>query len=465
MRFRSRLCAWALGCGWCLEPRSLLANGRFPAASQLLVAIGDDQHLVARTTFGVLESFDGAASWSWICEGAISNQGFVDPEMVLNDDGSVLVALTGGVSVGNRAGCDWKMNTTGFSGQDVVDLVEDPAKAGHVYAAISAPAKGALAARIAESTDGGQSWSTLGSTMPDTFPITIEVAPSRSGRLYLGSTDGNVETGTIAVSDDNGTTWTPHPSPAGPDAVYVSGVDPVDADRVYVRSYGPPSSLFVSDDAGASWRAVHRSDHPLVGFALSPDGSKIAVGDDATLVVLSRSETDGGTFSVTRTRSLHVGCLTWSPLGLFACATESADGFSLGRSTDEGATFAPLLRFAMLAPASCPATSIAARCSSIWCSIADTLGAACTGENRNDGGEDADVDVASAVSDASSDAQHVTDADATLAEPAESSSLLPGVSSASGGCQVCTGTVSSAAPFLLFFSLARPSRQKRRAHS
>jgi photosystem II stability/assembly factor-like uncharacterized protein len=451
-----------LGCAWFVAPRSLSANGRFPAASQLLIATADDQHLVARTTFGVLESFDGASSWSWICEGAITDLGFVDPEMVLNDDGSVLVGLTGGVSVGDRSGCNWKMNATGFSGQDVVDLVKDPSKAGHVYAAISAPVKGALAARIAESRDGGQTWSTLGSTMPDTFPITIEVAPSRPSRLYLGSTDGNVASGTISVSDDGGTTWTPHPSPAGPDAVYVSGVDPVDADRVYVRSYGPPSSLFVSDDAGASWRAVYRSDQPLVGFALSPDGAKIAVGDNGHLIVLSRSDADGGTFSIAQMRSLHVGCLTWSPLGLFACATESADGFSLGRSADDGATFAPLLRFASLAPASCPASSIASRCNSIWCSLADTLGAACTGENLKDGGGGVDVDVDSAVGEASSGAQHDTDADVTLVEPAESSTLPP-VSSASGGCQTCTGPVSSTAPFLLFFSLARPSRQRRRA--
>jgi photosystem II stability/assembly factor-like uncharacterized protein len=446
-----------------IAPRSLLANGRFPAASQLLVAAGDDKHMVARTTFGVLESFDGAGSWSWICEGAVTDLGFVDPEMVLNDDGSVLVGLAGGVSVGSRSGCDWKMNATGFTGQDVVDLVKDPTKAGHVYAAISAPVKGALAGRIAESTDGGLSWSTLAAMLPDTFPITIEIAPSRPGRLYLGSTDGNVESGTISVSDDGGNTWTSHPSPAGPDAVYVSGVDPIDADRVYLRSYGPPSILFVSDDGGASWRTVYRSDEPLVGFALSPDGSKIAVGDTAHLSVLMRSDADGGTFSTARTRSLHVGCLTWSPLGLFACATESADGFSLGRSADDGATFAPLLRFASLAPASCPSSSIASRCGSIWCSVAGTLDATCNGESRSDGGADADFDVAENVGESSTAGQRDTAVDAARSMPGASPDPVTAVSVGGGGCQMCNGPTSTAAPFFLFLSLARPSRQRRRA--
>lgn len=47
-----------------MPPSAVRANGRFPAASQLVVDSEDPRHFVARTTFGLIRSFDGGANWS-----------------------------------------------------------------------------------------------------------------------------------------------------------------------------------------------------------------------------------------------------------------------------------------------------------------------------------------------------------------------------------------------------------------
>ena len=81
------------------------------------------------------------------------------------------------------------------------------------------------------------------------------------------------------------------PRGGGEDSVYIGGVDPTNADQVYLRSDANPaggtSSLYASNATGmitkvttfyveAAQDVVFTGE--LLGFALSPDGSKIFVG-------------------------------------------------------------------------------------------------------------------------------------------------------------------------------------------
>src|SRR5258706_6849694 len=75
-----------------LAGRTAQANGRYPLANQLVVDPGAPDHLVARTTFGLLSSHDTGKSWTWICEdalGALDNS--EDPAIAVTADGSILV--------------------------------------------------------------------------------------------------------------------------------------------------------------------------------------------------------------------------------------------------------------------------------------------------------------------------------------------------------------------------------------
>ncbi len=357
-------------------PSAGLANGRYPAAGQLAVDPTDARHLVARTTFGLLQSFDGGSSWSWICEEAVSATGFMDPEIALTTGGRIALGLPDGVALGDPSGCGWS-RVTRLVNDNVIDLVANRASPSTLYAAAAVTVAGAFNALVAGTTDG-VSWAMRGSLIPDTYPLTIEIAPSRPARLYLGAEDGNLEKGLIAVSDDGGDSWARRPSPAGVDSVYVSGVDPDDPDRLYVRAYFPEGSLYASEDGAQTWSLIHEAEVPLTGFALSPDGRQIALGSTEGVTILSRADGDAGTtYGVVKTSPLPASCLTWTATGLFACADEATAGFTIGVSTNGGGTFAPLLHLADLRPASCATGTSAAICASEWCATATTIEASC----------------------------------------------------------------------------------------
>ena len=377
MRF-TPLCVLGFALATAVKPTTGRANGRYPSAGQLVVDPSAAQHIVVRTTFGLLQSFDAGATWSWICETAVSADGFQDPEIIVTTGGRIAMGLPDGLAIGEQGGCQWS-RVPGLANDDVIDLVASGADPATAYAAAAVTVGGAFNGLVAGTTDG-VSWMPAGPLLPDTYPLTIETAPSRPQRLYLGAEDGNLEAGFVDVSDDGGLTWTVHDSPSGVDAVYISAVDPEDPDRVYLRSYFPSGSLYVSEDAAVTWTLIDQSEVPLTGFALSPDGRQIAVGGTNGLTILTRTVGDGGsTYSVTTASALPVSCLTWTMAGLFACANEASAGFTIGLSTDAGDTFAPLLRLGDVTVASCPTNTSAGSCSALWCVTANAIGASCTG--------------------------------------------------------------------------------------
>jgi hypothetical protein len=375
-------CFLLLAVGFLSSARPALGNGRFPAANQLVIDGADERHLVARTTFGLVQSLDGGAHWSWICESAIQANGFQDPPLLIGDRSAILLGLDEGVQLGDAAGCEWTRAVADFAGEPVIDMAGSSAQ---IFAAALAQVDGALQARVAASTDGGRHFSTLGSLLPDASPVTIEVAPSRSSRLYLGMLDGNLENGLIARSDDGGSTWLRTAAPLGTDSTYISAVDPADPDRVYLRSMFPSSIVFVSTDASRTWNAAYTSAAELTGFALSPDGRRLALGSSDGVVIL---DTGGPTpYSVLASYSTPVNCLTWHGTALYACSSDASGGFSIGVSTDARSEFAPLLRFADLLPVSCPSNRALLRCATAPCTIGELFGASCSALPPTVGGD------------------------------------------------------------------------------
>ena len=51
-----------------LAPELAHANGAFPSVSQLVSDPADGDHLVLRTTFGLLVTRDRGGTWDWLCE-------------------------------------------------------------------------------------------------------------------------------------------------------------------------------------------------------------------------------------------------------------------------------------------------------------------------------------------------------------------------------------------------------------
>jgi MYXO-CTERM domain-containing protein len=370
------------------------ANGRFPAANELLFSPTNDDLVILRTTFGILPSQDSGATWSWLCEDALglSPSSNEDPNLALTSSGSLIAGLSLGLLVSPDTGCNWTPQGGAFQGQRVADLDVAAQAPDTVFAITSTyqPDAGAdggagYIQHVFTSMDDGADWSMAGTIDPAAIVTTLAVAPTDPQRIYVSAYrgDGLARTTSIFASSNGGQTWTEQPTPfdsSTETAVYIAAVDPQDEDVVYVRSALPPapagmlpagaSRLFVTrDGARTSFQvAFSLEQDSMLGFALSPDGSKVYLGGPSDGLYVASSadlefthvlqrQPDGGTTTI------HVQCLATHGADLWACSDE-VSGFLAGVSQDDGVTFTPKLHLLGIQGAlSCPPGSTASKCS------------------------------------------------------------------------------------------------------
>jgi len=184
--YRFALASFLAASAWLLASESR-ANGRFPAADQLLIDPLDPRHIVVRTTFGFVESLDGGKNWAWTCEeiiGRIANQ---DPPFAVSGDGSVVVAVPfEGVSVTHDHGCSWTRAPEPLAGQLAVDVTLEPNDPAALLVLTSTndtpPDAGPNAPPeflnlVVETKDNAVSWALRGAPLArDFIAATIEIA-------------------------------------------------------------------------------------------------------------------------------------------------------------------------------------------------------------------------------------------------------------------------------------------------
>jgi hypothetical protein len=375
-----------------LLPGRVLANGRMPGANDVTFDPADADHLVARATFGVMQSFDRGASWQWICEQAIATSGVIaDPPLALVADGSaVLLPPTGGALLSRDLGCSWAQAPAPLAGKRGVDLTLDPADAAHLLVLMStilevdAQGFGVYENLLLETRDSAQSWSLVATLPPDFEAETVEIAESDGQRVYVsGTASRNPRLGIVQRSEDGGARWTQTmlDLPAGSGSLLISAIDPRDADRLWLRvpARGDtigllPARLYLSDDKGESFRMLADTRRGMFGFALSPDGTQLAYGGPSDGLFVGPSD-GSGVFQ--KVSDLGVRCLRWpAEDALYACGTEPRDAFSLGVSRDNGASFEGLYRKLETCPAECPEqSSFAGVCQDAWGLIRPFIGA------------------------------------------------------------------------------------------
>lgn len=371
--------------GLLLPAAPALANGRFPAADQIIIDPSDSTHWLLRATFGLLQSRDGGVSWSWMCEGAVGYMG--DPALSVLQDGGLLAGYFGAVSVSPDRGCGWNALTLDTQHQYAIDATLDPGDQSRAWVLtvsvdgsrnVSLLALGS-AGTILESLSVGQGF----------VPTTVEVAPSNPERIYV---TGQIDDGPSLLlrSEDRGQSWKTFSIGAYPKLpLYISAIDPTNPDLLYARvddvvpaadvsatgsTTDAADHLLVSRDAGENWTTIFSPNTDLLGFALSPDGSRIATGGPGKGVYLANA-TDLD-FQLAPGKVQVLRCLRWTPDGLFACGQESIDGWTVARSTDEAQSFAPLWHVKDLTPLECaPGSTTGAACPLAWPDIARTIGA------------------------------------------------------------------------------------------
>ena len=359
------------------------ANSRLPATNQLVVAPDAPQTMLLRATFGFLFTHDGGATWDWLCESAIPLAGQQDPAVTLLAGGVVLSAQQDGLMSSPDVGCSWAPvpNTAkrvfvdvtrtpdGTSGYAIENLYTTTTDAGALV----------FATTVWQSSNAGQSWQTLPGAIDGTLAIdTLDVAPSDPTRIYVTGEVLGADHASMLVSTDGGQSYSEHPIAftTNETGAFITGVDPTNADVVYVRTLavdpklGTESSrLLVSIDGGQSF-AEKWNGGKLLGFALSPDGTRVYVGTLAGLEAASTAD-----FAFVQRSTVSIACLTMVDSTLYACSDEASSGFVLGASTDDGGSFKPLLKLETIhGPLSCPHGSPAAQCMGQWPTFAEQLG-------------------------------------------------------------------------------------------
>ena len=334
-----------LGAAGALVAVPAAGNGRFPTAQHLVEHPRDPQKLMLRTTFGLLLSKDAGKSWRWVCEQAVGFRDNEDPPVDITGSGALLVGVFGGLSVSRDFGCEWTTppEIQGKNVKDVSVQADDPSKA--VLVTSNGSANLIFTNQVYKTVDDGVTWTKLGPDLPtDLVTHTLDVAPSNPSRVYvtasLYSPDGGADTGRLLQLSAAGDAWEAVTIP-GMGEPYLSGIDPTDDKLVYVRMNGLDSDqLVVTRDAGVSWtKAMSVGGTPgMLGFALSPDGSTVLVGDDPTGIYRAPSSS----LVFEPVSDFRNQCLTWTPTALYACSSYFLNGefvekgFLLARSDDVG---------------------------------------------------------------------------------------------------------------------------------
>lgn len=347
----------ALALALALASAPARANGRFPAAQHAVVGPGAASSSIAvRTTFGAFVSRDGGLTFAWVCEESLGYGGRWDPPLVFDARGSLVLGLPDGVLRGDDD-CAFARTHAGAS---ALDLTASPDGA-RLFAAGQRPDGAAV---ILRSNDGGRSWDPSPASLAGVTLTTLDVAPSRPGRLWAVGAHGTPPRAVLLRSDDDGARFeVASDDLLGAESAFLSAVDARDPDRLWVRApRGPTTDLLRSDDGGRSWHVALTVRGPMEGFALAADGRAWAGG---SLAGLWRAP-DGGRFVAVD--DAPVLCLRHHAGALYVCTDHARDGVALARLRDGAAAPEALLRYrdAEGVP-DCPgSTPVFATCAPLW---------------------------------------------------------------------------------------------------
>jgi hypothetical protein len=158
----------------------------------------------------------------------------------------------------------------------------------------------------------------------------------------------------------------------------IVGVDPKNPDVVFVRADWddtptppPPDELWVTSDAGKTWKQAYVPKSDLPGFTYSPDGTKILVAGriDGIMGAPVADAIAGHADAFKQVFSRAVWGLSVNDGKLYAGNDDFAmkPPFMLGVSTDQGTTFTQVMNHCQVEFPTCPAdSSMEMQCREQW---------------------------------------------------------------------------------------------------
>jgi photosystem II stability/assembly factor-like uncharacterized protein len=233
------------------------AAGDLPTVWSLAVDPSDPQTVFAGTRpTAIYRSRDGGARWKRLDVGAATEcsigTAFVTRVLVDRDRTVWAGVEIDGVFRSEDGGDTWTKVVNGLYDLDVHDMALAPSNPPRVYTSTNG--------ELFWSDDRGETWTPIGvkTRWPLPYARGIAVKPDEPHVLFAGcgqTTTG--ETGGVLRSNDGGQSWRSLPLPSRPNAtMWGLATHPADAARIVAFSlFG---EVYVSEDAGESWRKIAR---------------------------------------------------------------------------------------------------------------------------------------------------------------------------------------------------------------
>jgi uncharacterized membrane protein YgcG len=344
--------------------RPAAADGGPPIGYGILFEPGNQSRIVVHSEFwGLFDGVLGNPAFRLYCSQMFGGRATVASffPTVLSRGGRFLVAANfGGLNVSDD-GCDWR-SIDAFHDQPVYALAPIDSDATRLVAITVKNEGGPVVSRAYTSGDRGDTWTALGGTIQTNVSIVgVAVAPSDPKRIYaVGVTIDNGPR-MLAVSKDGGATFAMLPLGATSDydptlikPLSIAGIVPDSPDVVFVRADGSddqdsmePDELWVSNDAGQSWKKAYSPAMDLPGFAFTPDGKNLLVAGPAEGIRQAplADAIAGNAVAFTQIYSGKVWALAFHGNDLYAGNDDYAmkPPFMVGVSTDGGRSFQPIM--------------------------------------------------------------------------------------------------------------------------
>ena len=191
----------------------------------------------------------------------------------------------GGVCVSVDGGRTWKTSNTGMPETAPTHILLDPASpAGRRTLWVAAMGRG-----VYKSTDDGATWVLKNKGIVQNDPLAWRITRASDGTLYVAiarrSEDGSIGTsgdGAIYKSTDGAESWVPMKLPAEVNAPNGLTIDPQRSSRLYLSAWtratgvhGKGGGIFLSDDGGNSWKNVLDRDQHIYDVTVDPHDTNI----------------------------------------------------------------------------------------------------------------------------------------------------------------------------------------------
>jgi len=181
----------------------------------------------------------------------------------------------GGVVRSDNGGRSWRVQNTGMPETAATHILRDPR--GTLY--VTGFGRG-----VFRSTDGGDHWTLKNTGIEGAQPLAWRLAQDAKGTLYLvlarrsdDGSFGNAGDGALYRSTDGAERWARVPLPRAVNGPSGVAIDPRDPARLYLSAWGRSTAqgaedggIYLSADAGATWRRVLALDQHVYDVTIDP---------------------------------------------------------------------------------------------------------------------------------------------------------------------------------------------------